>query len=130
MFYISTAERLQRTAPWLEELDGGIDHLRAVVFDDELGICDDLDAMMSNHVATYSDEWRDVLEDPAKLAQFTGFVNDATDVDPDLLYVVEREQIRPATTQERRLGEAGELELVDSNRRPVMIAGTTLEVRA
>ena len=71
-----------------------------------------------------------MLEDPAKLAQFTGFVNDATDVDPDLLYVVEREQIRPATTQERRLGEAGELELVDSNRRPVMIAGTTLEVRA
>ena len=101
MFYISTAERLQRTAPWLQELDGGIEHLREVIFDDVLGICDDLDAMMARHVNAYADEWREVLEDPQKLAQFTGFVNDETSVDPDLLYLVERDQIRPATPQEK-----------------------------
>ena len=130
MYYVSTAERLQRTAPWLEELDGGIERLREVIFDDALGLCDDLDAMMTHHVGAYADEWREVLEDPEKLAQFTGFVNDATDADPDLLYVVEREQVRPATADDRARAAAGELDLVDSERRPVMIAGSTLEVRA
>ncbi|QNK52807.1 nitrite reductase large subunit [Dermacoccus sp. PAMC28757] len=130
MYYVSTAERLQRTAPWLEELDGGIERLREVIFDDALGLCDDLDAMMTHHVGAYVDEWREVLEDPEKLAQFTGFVNDATDADPDLLYVVEREQVRPATADDRARAAAGELDLVDSERRPVVIAGSTLEVRA
>ncbi|HEY9416217.1 MAG TPA: nitrite reductase large subunit NirB, partial [Pseudonocardia sp.] len=37
MFYIRTADRLQRTAPWIESLDGGLDHLRAVIVDDSLG---------------------------------------------------------------------------------------------
>ena len=38
MFYIRTADRLQRTAPWLEAIDGGLDHLRDVVCDDSLGL--------------------------------------------------------------------------------------------
>ena len=37
MFYIRTADRLQRTAPWVEQLDGGLDHLRDVVCNDSLG---------------------------------------------------------------------------------------------
>ena len=37
MFYIRTADRLQRTAPWVEALDGGLDHLRDVVCNDSLG---------------------------------------------------------------------------------------------
>jgi nitrite reductase (NADH) large subunit len=127
MFYVSTAERLQRTAPWLQELDGGIEHLYDVVFNDSLGIAADLDAMMTKHVNAYSDEWRDVLEDPAKLAQFTAFVNDETSVDPDLLYIVEREQIRPATPSEK---SDGTLELVDAHRRPVRIAGDRIPVGA
>ncbi len=43
MFYVRTADRLQRTAPWVESLDGGLDHLKAVVCDDSLGIADDLE---------------------------------------------------------------------------------------
>ena len=125
MFYVSTAERLQRTAPWLQELEGGMDHLRDVIFNDSLGICADLDAMMENHVNAYSDEWRDVLSDPEKLAKFTAFVNDSTTVDPDLLYVVEREQIRPATPEEKA---DSTLELVDAHRRPVQIAGDRIPV--
>ena len=34
MFYVRTADRLQRTATWLEQLDGGVDHLRRVIVDD------------------------------------------------------------------------------------------------
>ena len=127
MFYISTAERLQRTAPWLAELEGGVEHLREVIMDDALGICADLDAMMERHVNAYSDEWRDVLEDPEKLARFTAFVNDDTNVDPDLLYVVERDQPRPATPAEKA---DATLELIDSNRRPVRIAGERIPVGA
>ncbi len=75
MFYIRTADRLQRTAPWIESLDGGLDHLRAVVVDDSLGICADLEAAMDAHVGNYADEWRGVLEDEEKLARFVSFVN-------------------------------------------------------
>ena len=50
MFYIRTADRLQRTAAWIEALDGGLDYLRAVVVDDSLGICAELEAAMAAHV--------------------------------------------------------------------------------
>nr|MDT0665275.1 nitrite reductase (NAD(P)H) [Micromonospora sp. DSM 115978] len=56
MFYVRTADRLQRTAPWVEGLDGGLDHLRDVIVDDSLGICAELDAAMARHVDTYRDE--------------------------------------------------------------------------
>ncbi len=38
MFYIRTADRLQRTAPWVEGLEGGLDHLRDVICNDSLGV--------------------------------------------------------------------------------------------
>ncbi|HET6910040.1 MAG TPA: nitrite reductase large subunit NirB [Mycobacteriales bacterium] len=75
MFYIRTADRLQRTAPWLESLDGGLDYLKSVVIDDRLGIAAELEADMACHIATYSDEWADVLDDPLKLRRFAAFVN-------------------------------------------------------
>ncbi|SIO85063.1 Nitrite reductase [NAD(P)H] large subunit [Nocardiopsis sp. JB363] len=75
MFYIRTADRLQRTAPWIQALDGGLDHLRAVVVHDHLGIAADLEATMADHVASYTDEWAQVLSDPDKLARFVSFTN-------------------------------------------------------
>ncbi|WP_067800617.1 nitrite reductase large subunit NirB [Actinomadura formosensis] len=95
MFYIRTADRLQRTASWLESLDGGLDHLREVIVDDRLGICADLDAAMARHVASYSDEWRDTLDDPERLRRFVSFVNAPRAPDPSIAFEVEREQIRP-----------------------------------
>ncbi|WP_410568985.1 nitrite reductase large subunit NirB [Amycolatopsis sp. cmx-4-61] len=95
MFYVRTADRLQRTAPWIEEMDGGLDHLRAVIVDDSLGICEDLDAAMAKHVDNYADEWKGVLEDPEKLARFTSFVNAPGTPDPAISFRSEREQKVP-----------------------------------
>ncbi|MYW92284.1 nitrite reductase large subunit [Amycolatopsis rubida] len=95
MFYVRTADRLQRTAPWIEELDGGLGHLRAVIVDDSLGICEDLDAAMAKHIEGYTDEWRGVLEDPDKLARFSSFVNAPGTPDPSISFRAEREQKIP-----------------------------------
>ncbi|MEU4644867.1 nitrite reductase large subunit NirB [Micromonospora sp. NPDC023814] len=96
MYYIRTADRLQRTAAWIEAMDGGLDHLRAVVVDDSLGLCAELDAAMARHVESYSDEWRDVLEDPARLRRFASFVNAPGVPDPSITFALERGQPVPA----------------------------------
>jgi nitrite reductase (NADH) large subunit len=95
MFYIRTADRLQRTASWIEAMEGGLDHLRAVIVDDSLGICADLEAAMEAHVAGYADEWRGVLEDPEKLERFVSFVNAPETPDPTISFVSERGQPVP-----------------------------------
>jgi len=95
MFYVRTADRLQRTASWIEAMDGGLDHLRSVVVDDSLGICADLEAAMARHVASYADEWRGVLDDPEKLARFSSFVNAPGTPDPTISFRPERGQRVP-----------------------------------
>jgi nitrite reductase (NADH) large subunit len=82
MYYIRTAGRLQRTAPWLDELDGGLDHLREVIIDDSLGLAADFEAAMERHVDGYVCEWKAVLDDPDKLARFVTFVNAPGAPDP------------------------------------------------
>lgn len=95
MYYIRTADRLQRTASWIEGMDGGLDHLRAVIVDDSLGLCEELDAMMARHIESYSDEWKATLEDPARLQRFVSFVNAPDTPDPDIRFGVERGQKVP-----------------------------------
>lgn len=86
MFYVRTADRLQRTAPWLDALDGGLEHLRAVVCEDSLGIGAELEADMDRHVAGYKDEWAGVLEDEEKLGRFVSFVNVPEAIDPTIAF--------------------------------------------
>jgi len=78
MFYIRTADRLERTAPWLVNLEGGVEYLRSVIVDDALGICDELDAAMAQHIDNYECEWTATLADPDRLGQFVEFVNAPT----------------------------------------------------
>ena len=84
MFYIRTADRLQRTAPWVEEL--GLDHVREVVCDDSLGLAAEFEAAVARHVEGYACEWKGVLEDPDKLSRFVSFVNAPDVVDPTVTF--------------------------------------------
>ena len=86
MFYIRTADRLQRTAPWLESLDGGLDHLKDVVCEDSLGLAAELEDAMARHVGGYQDEWAAVLADEDKLKRFVSFVNAPDVVDPTIRF--------------------------------------------
>lgn len=100
MYYIRTADRLQRTAPWIDSLDGGLDRVRAVVVDDVLGLGAELEAAMARHVGSYFDEWKATLDDPEKLGRFVSFVNAPGTPDPNISFSTERGQIRPETSPE------------------------------
>lgn len=95
MFYIRTADRLQRTSVWRENLEGGLDYLKEVILEDSLGIGEELERQMQAVVDTYECEWANAISDPEKLKRFRSFVNDARP-DPDIIYTTERGQLRPA----------------------------------
>lgn len=101
MFYVETADRLQRTSVWRENLEGGLDYLRAVVIDDSLGIASELEKRMAHIVATYQCEWKTTINDPEKLKRFRSFVNEPATPDANIIFVSERGQPRPATAQEK-----------------------------
>ena len=105
MYYIRTADRLERTATWFNKLEGGLDHLRRVVVDDALGLAAELEADMARHVDSYECEWKATLDDPERLARFRSFVN-ADEPDPSLVFVRERGQRRPAHPHERGIPAA------------------------
>jgi len=100
MFYIRTADRLQRTSVWMDNLEGGIEYLREVVIEDSLGIAAELEAQMAHVVGTYACEWKETLQDPQKLKRFRQFVN-SDETDSGVVFVREREQVRPARPDER-----------------------------
>lgn len=104
MFYVRTADRLQRTAPWLESLDGGLDYLKDVVINDSLGICADLEKQMQYVVDTYQCEWKSAIKDKDKLRRFRQFVNSEGE-DENVLFVEERGQLRPASQAEKKRNE-------------------------
>ncbi|XOV77870.1 MAG: nitrite reductase large subunit NirB [Aestuariibacter sp.] len=100
MFYIKTADRLQRTSVWLENLDGGLAYLQDVIINDSLGLAAELESQMHSIVGTYQCEWKTTIEDPQALARFQQFVN-SPDEDENVVFVEERQQIRPANKDEK-----------------------------
>jgi nitrite reductase (NADH) large subunit len=94
MFYIKTADRLQRTSTWLENLAGGLDYVRQVVIEDKLGLATQLEAQMQALVDAYQCEWRTTLADPQAVARFHPFVNTQAS-DSSIVMVSEREQPMP-----------------------------------
>ena len=102
VFYIRTADRLERTATWLNKLEGGIEYLKQVIIEDSLGICAELEAQMEHLVNTYQCEWKTTIENPQKVQRFQHFVNSDLP-DPSIVRVAERGQTRPANEHEKAL---------------------------
>ena len=100
ILYIREADKLQRTARWVEEYPGGIDELRRVIVEDSLGIGEELEAAMQRHTDTYVDEWAEAVNDPERRAKFVSFINAPDLHDKTLRYVLEREQVRPARPED------------------------------
>lgn len=94
MFYVKTAGPLERTATWLNKLEGGMAYLKSVIIDDTLGMNAQFEQEMQYIVNTYQCEWQAVVENDALRSQFRHFIN-AEDEDPTLAFVDERGQKRP-----------------------------------
>ena len=100
MFYVRTADRLQRTSVWMESLEGGLEYVQEVVIEDSLGLAAELEEQMASIVGTYQCEWKTTLDDPERLKRFRPFVN-SDEPDTGVIFVRERGQKRPATELER-----------------------------
>ncbi len=100
MFYVRTADRLQRTSTWRDNLEGGLDYLKDVLIADTLGIAAELEAQMQQVVDTYQCEWKTAVTTPEVRQRFRSFVNSDTP-DEQIVFVQERGQIRPARPDER-----------------------------
>ncbi|KAK2006742.1 nitrite reductase [Colletotrichum eremochloae] len=94
MFYIRTADKLQRTARWLENLPGGLKYLQEVILQDKLGICASLEAQMQELVDSFFDEWAEAIKNPAIAAKFRQFDNTDEAVE-NMEVELERGQVRP-----------------------------------
>ncbi|WP_392552472.1 nitrite reductase large subunit NirB [Orbus wheelerorum] len=100
MFYIRTADKLQRTSVWLENMDGGIEYLRNVIVDDKLLINAELESEMARIRKLAVCEWQETVNNPENQHRFAHFIN--SDLrDENVQIVPERDQHRPATAEER-----------------------------
>lgn len=103
MYYILTAEKLERIAPWQKKLPSGkngggpIEHLKEVIIKDSMGICEELDQRMQHLVDTYHDEWAEVVKNPELRKKFKQFVNtDENQTRQETIEFVDmRGQLRP-----------------------------------
>ena len=103
MFYIQTADRLQRTSVWRDNMEGGLDYLKAVIVEDSLGLAEELENRMSHVIGTYQDEWRTAVENPEIRKRFQTYINASAEqqADPYIQFTEVRDQIRPLNEAER-----------------------------
>ncbi len=94
MFYIRTADRLQRTSVWLENLEGGIDYLKEVIIEDKLGLVAELEQAIQHSLDHYQCEWKTTLESPEKLRRFNHFIN-SPELDSGVKFITIRDQKFP-----------------------------------
>lgn len=100
MFYVRTADKLQRTSVWLDNLEGGVDYLREVIVDDKLGLNEQLEIDITKLVEAFRCEWSDVVDSEAQQKRFAHFIN-STEKDNNVTFVAERDQHRPASYEEK-----------------------------
>ncbi|CAI7643140.1 unnamed protein product [Penicillium pancosmium] len=94
IFYIRTADKLQRTARWIENLPGGLGYLKEVIIEDKLGICADMERQMQELVDSYFCEWTETIKNPKRRKVFQQFANTEENVDT-VEVIQERAQQRP-----------------------------------
>jgi nitrite reductase (NADH) large subunit len=105
MFYIRTADRLQRTSAWRDGLEGGLQYLKEIICEDRLAIGAELEADMQRIADSYECEWKKVINNPQALRRFRHFIN-SEQTDGRIAFVEERGQLRPARAEERVALEA------------------------
>ncbi|WP_234191888.1 nitrite reductase large subunit NirB [Pseudacidovorax sp. NFM-22] len=113
MFYVRTADRLQRTSTWRDNLEGGLDYLKKVLIEDSLGLAEELETQMQAVVDTYQCEWKTAVTNPAVRNRFRSFVNSELP-DERIVFVKERGQIRPARAEERAADAASSAQEADA----------------
>nr|WP_154324427.1 nitrite reductase large subunit NirB [Pantoea sp. 201603H] len=100
MFYIRTADKLQRTSVWLESLEGGLDYLKEVIIHDKLGLNTQLEGELARLREVVTCEWTETVNAPQQQTRFAHFIN-SVQRDPNVQMVAERDQHRPARPLER-----------------------------
>lgn len=110
MFYCRTADRLQRTSVWMDNMEGGLEYLQDVIINDKLEIGSELEADMQRVIDTYECEWQKTLNNPERLKRFAHFINSPA-TDDRLAYVADRGQskARIASPEQRAKHAKGEL---------------------
>lgn len=94
IFYIQSADKLERTARWIERYPGGLKGVKEVIVDDKLGICDELEKQMEVLVGLYHCEWANVVNNAERHKAFKQFVN-TDDTQTTSAQLDERGQKRP-----------------------------------
>ena len=100
MFYVRTADKLQRTSVWMDNLEGGVDYLREVVVNDKLGINEQLEIDINKLISEYRCEWSEVVESEEQQKRFAHFIN-SDEQDSNVRFVSARDQHRPASIAEK-----------------------------
>jgi nitrite reductase (NADH) large subunit len=100
MFYVRTADKLQRTSVWMDNLEGGVDYLREVVVNDKLGINEQLETDINKLITEFKCEWSEVVESEEQQKRFAHFIN-SNEQDKNVRFVTARDQHRPATMAEK-----------------------------
>ncbi len=95
MYYIKTAGPLVRTAAWLDKIEGGIAHVKDVVVNDTLGLCEQFDKDMAGLINAYKCEWKEAIENiDEQNNRFAHFVN-SPESDETIEFVSLRDQKMP-----------------------------------
>ncbi len=100
MFYLRTADKLQRTSVWLDNMQGGIGYLKQVIIDDQLDIGRQSEDELQLLREQYQCEWQQTVRQPQAQLRFRHFIN-SHQRDPLIQNVPEGQQHRPATPAER-----------------------------
>lgn len=95
ILYTRSADKLTRTARWIESYPGGLKELKEIIVKDKLGICQELEEEMDKLVGTFHCEWTELVKNPERKKMFRQFVN-TEETQEVSEKIIQRSQQRPA----------------------------------